>query len=434
MGKKAMNMLKKHVATVHCENNVSLLQRKLFNALLFNAYDELLEQNRHQITLGELCSLIGYQGHNYDAIKSAIKTLIGTVIEWNLTKDDVEGWSASALLASAHFHNGTCFYSYSSDIKTFLYSPKMYASINMNIQSKFTSNYALALYENCVRYRELYLTRWFDLSLFRKLMGVPQNQYPSFGDFKKRILDKALQEINEYSDIRLKIEFKKKGRAVHSLRFLIEDRRVGQPTSINLPAIDELANQFDENNNEVLKKLTSIYGLTRKAAKDLREKYEDDYIIEKMKLIEDGAPFQSGTINNLSAYIIHALQEDYKAPKSSAEILKQKRAEQDEIEKQKRLEEKRKAGHDAAYNKYRSKFIDKLLSNISLNEKENLEKDFLNYLDRTNDFLIRHMYEEDGLNNPVVNSIFKVFLGNNYSHLIKGLLSKEEFLAVELDT
>ena len=39
--KKALE-LKKHVAVIHSSNKLTLLQRKIANALLFNAYEELL--------------------------------------------------------------------------------------------------------------------------------------------------------------------------------------------------------------------------------------------------------------------------------------------------------------------------------------------------------------------------------------------------------
>src|SRR5688500_17068475 len=75
--------LKKHAATIHCSNTLSLLQRKISNALLYHAYSELMSKEEHQITVKQLCRLIGYQGNNHAAIKDAIRELLSTVIEWN---------------------------------------------------------------------------------------------------------------------------------------------------------------------------------------------------------------------------------------------------------------------------------------------------------------------------------------------------------------
>jgi hypothetical protein len=41
--------VKKHVAAIHVSGKLTLLQRKLSNVLLLNAYDTLTSQNLHQI-------------------------------------------------------------------------------------------------------------------------------------------------------------------------------------------------------------------------------------------------------------------------------------------------------------------------------------------------------------------------------------------------
>src|SRR5690348_9226809 len=93
--------LKKHAATIHCSNGLSLLQRKISNALLYHAYSELLSKEEHEITVKELCRLISYNGNNHAVIKDALKGLLSTVIEWNVVSDTtgVEDWTASSILA-----------------------------------------------------------------------------------------------------------------------------------------------------------------------------------------------------------------------------------------------------------------------------------------------------------------------------------------------
>src|SRR5690349_13402545 len=92
--------LKKHVAAIHSSNKLSLLQRKIANALLFNAYEELLDKDEHQIHIPTLCNLIGYDSNDHKTIKKALVNLLATVIEWNLVdgnKLDKEGvWNASS--------------------------------------------------------------------------------------------------------------------------------------------------------------------------------------------------------------------------------------------------------------------------------------------------------------------------------------------------
>ena len=143
------NELKKHIATIQCAHTFSLLQRKISNALLFHAYQNLKTIEEHQITVKQLCCFIGYHGHNHAAIKTALKELIATIVEWNLF-DDVTGeedWTASSVLASVRIKGPICYYAYSPRMRELLYSPKIYAKINLIVQAKFKSSYGLALYE-----------------------------------------------------------------------------------------------------------------------------------------------------------------------------------------------------------------------------------------------------------------------------------------------
>src|SRR5436190_6689317 len=194
--KKEKRELKKHAATIHCANTLSLLQRKVANALLYHAYTELMSKEEHEITVKQLCRLIGYNGNNHAVIKDALKGLISTVIEWNLIDDKTgaENWTASTIIASVSLEGPLCYYAYSPRMKQLLHSPSMFGKIDLVIQSRFRSSYGLALYENCIRYRGLPHSKWFEIDLFRKIMGVPVNKYTVFRDFKRRVLDKSIEE------------------------------------------------------------------------------------------------------------------------------------------------------------------------------------------------------------------------------------------------
>jgi plasmid replication initiation protein len=53
-------------------------------------------------------------------------------------------------------------------------------------------------------------------------MGIPQNQYLIFRDFKRRVLDKAIAEVNTHSSICISPQFKKVQRQVVAIRFDIQ--------------------------------------------------------------------------------------------------------------------------------------------------------------------------------------------------------------------
>lgn len=313
--------LKKHAATIHCSNSLSLLQRKVSNALLYHAYKELMIKEEHEITVKQLCRLIGYQGNNHAVIKEALRELISTVIEWNIVNDETgtENWTASSILASVSLEGPLCYFAYSPRMKALLHSPSMFGKIDLVIQSRFRSSYGLALYENCIRYRGLPHTKWFEMDLLKKLMGIQTGTYDIFRDFKRRVLDKAIDEVNMYSDMLVEADYMKEGRKVARVRFKLKERakrqRLGTDTKkAGKGQVDELG--------QLKAQLIENFGLSAVQLKQVLAEFEVAFIQEKIKLIESSRPYKQGKVQNLSAYLISALKNDYQAGKAKkAEII-----------------------------------------------------------------------------------------------------------------
>jgi plasmid replication initiation protein len=309
--------LKKHVAAIHSSNKLSLVQRKIANALLFNAYDEMLAKEEHQISIRTLCNLIGYDSNDYKTIKKALINLLSTVIEWNLvdgSRLDSEGiWNASSIIADASIDGAICTYSYSNKMKKLLYSPELYGRLNMVVQAKFQSTYGLALYENCIRYQNIDQTPWFDISQFRKLMGIEEGKYLIFRDFKRRVLDKAIEEVNKYSSLRVSTKIQKSKRQVVAIQFHIQHGKTAP-----------LANDAELNTTSMplSQRLKESFAFSKPQIEETLTNYDEAYILEKIAIIEASLSFRNGKINNVTKYLLSALAEDYQPVKSSKDLIK----------------------------------------------------------------------------------------------------------------
>ena len=68
---------------------------------------------------------------------------------------------------------------------------------------KFKSVYSVRLYELLVQWKNSDLRKMpmFEVDKLRGQLGIDTNQYQMIADFKKRVLDKAISEINEHSDL-----------------------------------------------------------------------------------------------------------------------------------------------------------------------------------------------------------------------------------------
>ncbi|MFM0123316.1 MULTISPECIES: replication initiation protein [Paraburkholderia] len=218
------NELKKHVATVHVSGELSLLERKIVNVLLLNAYDELLTKKRHTLPVGILCTMLGFDSKNHDALKRALLKVMSTPISFDLLQDGSKpDWEASPLIAYASIKSGTCAYEYSDWLAEKLANPDIYTLININVQRQFSGGYALALYENCLRFKRTGSTGWISVDTWRRLLGADASMYDEFKHFSSEVIKKAVKEINQVSNIIVTPEYKREARRVVQIRFLVED-------------------------------------------------------------------------------------------------------------------------------------------------------------------------------------------------------------------
>lgn len=232
--------LKKHVAAIHTSGELSLVERKLSNVLLLNAYNDLLTVRTHQIRISALTVILGWdQGKNVTSLRAALRKLASTPIEFNVMGDSVEQWSVSAIISFAEIEGGWCTYRYDEEMAKRLFDPVIYATVNLGVQRRFGGSYSLALYENCLRYAKVGSTGWLDLAVLRRLLGATQDYYDDFRRLNNKVIQKAIAEVNAVSDIEIAMELRKSGRTVTSARFLITQGP--QPSLLSPEVTDEFA-------------------------------------------------------------------------------------------------------------------------------------------------------------------------------------------------
>lgn len=409
--------LKKHVNAIHCSNNLALIQRKLFNALLFNAYPELPHKARFQIKARDLCNLIGYNSNDYGKLKKALVGLITIAIEWNVIDSSTgqeKQWKASSILASAELSGGICLYEYSHVMKELLYQPEIYGRINMELVAKFKSSYGLALYENCIRYQGLPQTPWFAVESFRKLMGVIEEKYTAFKDFKKRVLNIAVDEVNTISPIFISPEIERQNQKVTNIRFKINK---------NAPSIDSKQRK-DIIDNGLASVLSNTFGFSQQLIAEVLTNYDHNYVTEKVGLITQSESFLAGKIRGLAGYLIQALKKDYKPSKSSKVIIEGQRQHKQAKEKVLKAEEE---SRKARYNDYVNKKLSIYLSSLSKEQYEKLMDEF-NADDKNQTTIFQKWYKESGLEHPGVKALFNNFIKGTRKEQLGELLSYVDFV------
>lgn len=85
--------------------------------------------------------------------------------------------------------------------------------------ANLTSKYAIRLYELLIAWRSTGKIPFMPLSEFREKLGVEETEYKAMNHFKARVLDVAIKQINEHTDITVKYEQHKRGRSISGFSF-----------------------------------------------------------------------------------------------------------------------------------------------------------------------------------------------------------------------
>lgn len=88
-----------------------------------------------------------------------------------------------------------------------------------------TSKYATRLYELLIAWREVGKVPQLELSEFRNRLGLIDNEYTAMSDFKKRVLEPSVKQINEHTDITVTYEQHKKGRIISGFSFKFKQKQ-----------------------------------------------------------------------------------------------------------------------------------------------------------------------------------------------------------------
>lgn len=188
----------------------------------------------------------------------------------------------------------TVIFEFPSLVLEMVKNPNMYAGLNLLVLQGLKSKHSAALYELLKDYLRLTKFRC-GIEDFRNLMGIGEKQYPIFTMLKKRVLDVAVDEINDKTDISVSYELERFGRKVIYIHFTMKVKKEALP--------------INETHNEIRKKLDAM-DVTKTKIEELIQHHDEQYLWANIAVVEQQTT--SGKIKNLAAYLLKAFQNDYR--------------------------------------------------------------------------------------------------------------------------
>ena len=326
---------------IQIQSKITHLQRRAWNVLLANAYNQLPNTDIHRVSVAELARKLGFNSHNEEYLKETLEALVDCTVKWNiLGKDNKQEWGVASLLAEARIIDGICTYAYPPYLRYKLYNPRIYTKLNLRLQNRFTSRYAMILWEVCFDYfdvsRDEGETPFIPLETFRELMGLEKDEYRTFKALNQTLIKPAIQEVNALTNYFIEVEQKRIGRRIGELKFRIS-RVKGIPAE-TAPMQETFPLDIEDIPPIAVKLMQA--GVDRNMAVHIAEQdWEfvvpekvpppgtypdfDTYVIEKIELSH-----HARDVKNRGGFIVEAIREHYIDPEAEARRKAEKAREQ----------------------------------------------------------------------------------------------------------
>ena len=168
------------------------------------------------------------------------------------------------------------------------------------------SSFSVRIYELLKQYERIG-RRTFTLTELKETLAVA-DKYPLYANFKQRVILKAQEDLENYTDIRFTFEEDKKGKAVHSLVFYIYSNKTVVEER-KQPEEEEEIPSTDIADNQIYDKLKEYRGVNLKTVKEWIEKYSLNYVAERIDMLKRQQ--SNGTvINNPMGYLQKLMQQE----------------------------------------------------------------------------------------------------------------------------
>jgi len=230
---------------IESRQSYSVNEKRLLSTLISFVKPTDTEFVRYEVSVQEWAKLLGVNPKGLYQIADEVTT--GLMMKIISIKDPIaltfEKWH---VLDTAKYTEGILTLSIDkkmNDIFLNLKASKNYTHYELTEFVTLTSTYAQRIYELMKQYQHSKKKgRTIELDELRSMLGVGQDDYKLFSNFRKKVLDIALKQIEEKTTLRYKWEgVTKRGRKVHAIRFY-DIHEAGKDTATDLQEVAFLKN------------------------------------------------------------------------------------------------------------------------------------------------------------------------------------------------
>ena len=209
--------------------NLSLQEQKVLHYIISQIKSTDTQFKRYYFSIQDFCKICGIDytnGGNYVYIKNILRDMFQHFI-WITIIENGEEKETILRFIEKPFINHT---KKTIEIKLddimqeyLLQLKERFTEYNLLYILPMKSKYSPRIYEILKSYSNQKFAKT-TVAKFRKMLMMEDEIYSNWSDFKKRILDKAINEINEFTDIYVNYKLGRQNRKISSIAFYISKK------------------------------------------------------------------------------------------------------------------------------------------------------------------------------------------------------------------
>ena len=365
-------IIKKHNYLTKAKYRLSLHEARIYSWLISEIHKDDDDITIYEMPVLDFARRTGSKNKNpYKHAKDVTAKLIKRFI----SIEDIENGDEiqATLVASAKYlkNKGVVRLEISSQLKPYLIdlTRGQFTITYLPFVMSLKSVYSFRIYELLAQWRGAG-GMTMEVQQIKETLGVETlKAYQRFDTFERKVLQVALAEVNEKTDVKFRYEKIKKGRSIHAIKFVITSGKKGSLR----PPTSEIKEVIPKGNELTDVELLLANGVSKTKATNLVNKHPERVKNALLSLLNQK------NLDNPAGYLVSFITENWSDTKTE-EKQTQKEAEKQRL-KQEAIREKaerEKKSRDDEYWKYVKATINGYISILSAEDEKGLRKEFRN--------------------------------------------------------
>lgn len=241
------------------DNSLSLLEQKVILYALGKVKPDTKEFDFIEFNIKDFAAVLGVENNKdiYARVKEIITNLARRVM-WlkSIDEEITVRWIEKAIINK---RQGKLFIKFDNDLKPYLLGLYgNYTKIPLHSILRMKSKYGIMLYEILRSYYYTSHRLKFNIEDLKERLDC--TSYKTFSNFKARVLLPAVDDINTYSDLYVRIEYYKQGKSYTDVIFHLHDLSNPKTEEERIEAARRFYKVEEESENLQLSLFDMIYG------------------------------------------------------------------------------------------------------------------------------------------------------------------------------